>query len=144
MGISRQPGCDALAISCMDFRLQTFLDPWYAAVFGHGNYDRVAIGGGVKDQAAVLAHVDLAVRLHDVRLVLLLNHEDCGAYGVEGTMSRHQADLRAVRARIMATHPELTVVLGVLMLDGTFVHVPGEVGDPQLALPAVVRDGLRG
>ncbi len=136
--------CDTLVVSCMDFRLQAFLDPWLATTLGYGNYDRVAIAGGVKDQDSVLAHVDLAVRLHAVRLVLLLNHEDCGAYGAAGTLARHQADLRATRARIQAVHPGLAVACGYLRLDGVFAHVPGEEDAPPQPLDAAVRRALGG
>lgn len=128
----------------MDFRLQAFLDPWLATTIGYGNYDRVAIAGGVMDQDSVLAHIDLAVRLHAVRLVVLLNHEDCGAYGAAGTLARHQADLRAARARVAATHPGLTVVCGFVRLDGALVHVPGEQGAPPQPLDALVTRALNG
>lgn len=133
--------CDALVVTCMDFRLQQHLDPWLASVLGTGQYDRVSVAGGVKDQAFVLSHVTLGVNLHSVRLVLLLNHEDCGAYGAEGTMQRHQQDLRATAAAIEARYPGLVVVLGYLSLDGTFSHVPKD-GDSTLPLDAIVRDAL--
>lgn len=136
--------CDALVVSCIDFRLQAHLDAWLSSVLGYGTYDRVALASGVKEREAVLAQVALAARLHGIRLVLLLNHEDCGAYGVEGTLARHQADLRAIQRRIQAELPDLTVVLGYMQLDGAFVHIPVEAGAPVQSLAAVVRGVLRG
>ncbi len=144
MGNVRLLRCDALVVTCIDFRLQAALDFWFAGTLGHGAYDRAALAGGVKDQETVLQQVDIAARLHGIRLVLLLNHEDCGAYGLEGNLSRHRADLRAVRQRILAAHPDLAVALGYVQLDGVFVHVPAEDGAPVRPLQAVVKELLRG
>lgn len=144
MGNRRPLCCDALVVSCIDFRLQAQLDAWLSSVLGYGRYDRVALAGGVKDRGTVLAQVALAARLHGIRLVLLLNHEDCGAYGAEGTPDRHRADLRAIQRRIQAELPDLVVVLGYVQLDGAFIHVPAEEGIPVQSLAAVVRDVLRG
>lgn len=144
MGNRRPLRCDALVVSCIDFRLQAHLDAWLSSVLGYGTYDRVALAGGVKDREVVLTQVTLAARLHGIRLVLLLNHEDCGAYGVEGTPDRHRADLRATRRRIQAALPTLAVVLGYMRLDGAFVHIPAAEGAPAQSLAVVVRRLLHG
>ncbi|GAB4576451.1 MAG: hypothetical protein Kow0077_32870 [Anaerolineae bacterium] len=144
MSEQRPPGCDALVVTCMDFRLQAHLDTWLAGVLQHGNYDRVALAGAARDQAVVMSQVDLAVRLHGVRLIVLINHEDCGAYGALGTLDRHATDLRALRARIREAHPHVAVVTGYLKLDGTFLHVADDENLKALpSLEEAVRQHLR-
>ena len=51
----------------MDYRLQKYLNDWLDKNPGTGNYDRVAIAGGVLDIYSVLKHIELAVRLHKIR-----------------------------------------------------------------------------
>ena len=65
----------------MDYRLQKYLNDWLDQNPGTGSYDRVGIAGGVLDISSVLKQIELAVRLHKIRKVILINHEDCGAYG---------------------------------------------------------------
>ncbi len=115
------PTCQALVVTCFDFRFQkTFVD-WLDANVGHGNYDRVGLAGGVKNWAAIAEQVDLAKRLHDIRQVILINHENCMAYGEAGTYEKHCADLRQARAEILKKYPDVQV-------DLYYAHLPGEHG----------------
>lgn len=111
---------DTLVVHCIDFRLQAYLDSWLQRELGHGNYDRVSLAGGVFDFEPVLVQVRIAKRLHEIRSVVLINHEDCGAYGDEGTPERHQADLREASRKIKATFPDLKIETYYLHLDGEF------------------------
>ena len=115
--------CEALVVHCMDYRLQKYLNDWLDKNPGAGNYDRVAIAGGVLDIYAVLKHVELAVRLHKIREVILVNHEDCGAYGSSGTLERHKVDLLEAEHKIHALHMNLIVENYFLKLDGTFDRI---------------------
>jgi carbonic anhydrase len=115
--------CDAVVVTCKDFRIQRYLDEWLRDHIGYGNFDRVSIAGGVKNWELIGGAIDLAVRLHDVHHVVLMNHENCGAYGDESTLERHAADLRAARAAIFATYPAFTVDIYYVHLDGTFEQI---------------------
>ncbi len=115
--------CEALVVHCMDFRLQKYLNDWMEKNYGSSKYDRVGIAGGVSDVYAVLKHVDLSNRLHKIRKVLLVNHEDCGAYGAAGTYERHKADLAEAEHKIAALYMNLIVEKYYLHLDGTFERI---------------------
>jgi len=52
--------------------------------------------------------------------VCLINHEDCRAYGREGTYKRHKHDLMDSQFKIKALFPNLKVETFYLHLDGTF------------------------
>ena len=117
------PRCDALIVTCFDFRFQPHIDRWIEANLEPGNYDRVAIAGGVKDWDAVHRQVVLGRRLHGVERIVLVNHEDCMAYGEEGTLKRHRLDLKLARERIQEQYPELKVELYFLHQDGSFEPV---------------------
>jgi carbonic anhydrase len=104
----------------MDYRLQKFLQPWITVRFGYDNFDIIALAGSVHDYEMVLKYVELAVRIHGIQTVCLINHEDCRAYGRQGTYKRHRHDLLDTKAKIGALFPRLTVEAFYLHLDGTF------------------------
>ena len=112
--------CDALVVHCMDYRLQKFLQPWITVRFGYDNFDIISLGGSVHDYEMVLKYLQLAVQAHAINTVCLINHEDCRAYGREGTYKRHQHDLLDTASKIHALFPDLLVETFYLHLDGTF------------------------
>ena len=114
---------ETVVVHCIDFRLQAYLDPWLQNKLGHGNYDRVSLAGGVFDIDTVLLQMRIAKKLHEIRSVVLVNHEDCGAYGAEGTPERHQADLGEASRKIKALFPDLEIETYYLHLDGEFEQV---------------------
>jgi carbonic anhydrase len=115
--------CEALVVHCMDYRLQKYLNDWLDKNIGSGNYDRVGIAGGVLDMDTVLRHIELAVRLHQIRKVVLINHEDCGAYGSTGTFERHKRDLLEAERKILPLHTNLSIEKYYLTLNGDFGRV---------------------
>lgn len=112
--------CDALVVHCMDYRLQKFLHPWITVRFGYDNFDIISLAGSVHDYEMVLKYVQLAVQIHSIETVCLINHEDCRAYGREGTYKRHRHDLLETRKKICTLFPDLNVENFYLHLDGTF------------------------
>ncbi len=114
---------DAIVVHCIDFRFQKYLNDWLNENVGGGNYDRVALAGGVLDFETVFAQIKIAENLHEIKKVILVNHEECGAYGAEGSIERHAADLRAAREKINQAFPNLHVELFYLRLDGVFESV---------------------
>jgi carbonic anhydrase len=104
---------------------------------GHlGDVDIVSVAGAVKplvhpthpaEAEFMLRQLEISQRLHNTSHVILLNHEDCGAYGGrkafadEGTERRtHEIDLRAARELILARLPSMRVqlMLALLSADG--------------------------
>ena len=115
--------CDALVVHCMDYRLQKFLQPWITVRFGYDNFDIISLAGSVHDYEMVLKYVHLAVQIHTIYTVCLINHEDCRAYGRDGTYKRHQQDLLATASKIHALFQDLRVETFYLHLDGNFEEI---------------------
>ena len=111
---------DAIVVHCIDFRFQKYLDLWLMGRFGHDNYDRVSLAGGVFDFYAILKQVEISNNLHKIKKVILINHEDCGAYSEVGNYKRHKTDLEEAERKIEALFPELDVETYYLHLDGIF------------------------
>ena len=112
--------CDALVVHCMDYRLQKYLHPWIMSRFGADNFDIISLAGGVHDYEMVLKYVQLAVQVHSIKQVVLINHEDCRAYGRDGTYKRHKYDLMDAEQKIEVLFSDLEVETFYLHLNGTF------------------------
>lgn len=76
--------CDALVITCTDFRFTTATQEFINDRLGlKGKYDYIAIPGSIrnlmdsKTRDLVLNNFGVSVRLHHVRRVIILGHQDC-------------------------------------------------------------------
>ncbi|MBM3283847.1 hypothetical protein FJY90_06415 [Candidatus Gottesmanbacteria bacterium] len=114
--------CQAVVVSCMDFRLQEMISRW-AVKNIKGGFDRVAVAGGVKNLPFVLGQIELSVKLHQISSVYLINHEDCGAYGSKGTFEKHREDLLVAKNALARKFPKLKITLLYLKLNGEFVGI---------------------
>jgi carbonic anhydrase len=114
---------NAVVVHCIDFRIQKYLDTWLQENLKHDNYDRVSLAGSIFDFAAVMGQIEISNRLHKVKKVILVNHEDCGAYGDVGNYERHKEDLKKAEKRLDDEFSHLDVETYYLHLDGTFEHI---------------------
>lgn len=114
---------ESLVVTCIDFRFQDYINSWISQNLKPKTYDRVAIAGSVKNLDTILGQIDIAVRLHHINKVILINHEDCGAYREEGTQAKHTQDLINAKGRINENYPQLNVESYYLHLDGDFEKI---------------------
>lgn len=112
--------CEAIIVTCIDFRFQEYINKWISEKFAPKTFDRVAIAGGVFDFDYVLKQIEISKRLHHIKKVVLVNHADCGAYGETGTAEKHAEDLKNAAAKIKEQYPDLEVVSYYLLLNGNF------------------------
>lgn len=112
--------CDALVVTCMDFRIQKYIEKWLDKTMIKKTFDLVDYAGSTKDLNIIIKQLDISVNLHRIQQVILIHHEDCGAYGKESTHDRHVADLHKARTVIVALYPGLKIDLYYLHLDGKF------------------------
>lgn len=110
----------AIVVTCIDFRLQEAINKWISENFAPKTFDRVAFAGGVKSLDTIMSQIDIAHRLHHIEKVVLINHEDCGAYGEAGTPEKHVEDLKTAKKKIKEPYPDLEIDPYYLHLDGTF------------------------
>lgn len=81
--------CDAAIVWCFDNRFQLGFSKFLKRL-GVANSDPIKIAGGAKCLASpehenerefVLEQIRKSIRLHGTKLVILMVHSDCGAYG---------------------------------------------------------------
>lgn len=115
--------CDALVVCCIDFRFQKYIRDWLNTNMQEKTYDLVGFAGSTKSLDTIIGQLDISKRLHHVKEVVLIHHEDCGAYGAESTPERHTEDLNKAKNKILELYPDLQVSLYYLHLNGEFERV---------------------
>lgn len=118
--------CDALVITCADFRFTTATQEFINNRLGlKGNYDYISIPGSIKNlldpktRDLVLNKFGISVRLHRVKRIIILGHQDC-SIGYGGSKSFPEPlieyktickDLKKARTRMRIRFPHLKVYL---------------------------------
>jgi hypothetical protein len=129
---------DALLLSCMDYRLIDETERYMSKTLKLRNkYDHVILAGAalgaLTDKFPAWSktfweHLDVAIELHKVQRVIVMDHRDCGAYQVvlgenlaanpDKETEVHAEKQRELRKQITAKHPKLGVDLLLMALDG--------------------------
>ncbi len=129
---------DAMLLSCIDPRMVT---PVYKYMDGQGlagKYSQFCIAGAaiavVADKfkawrPAFWDNAATTVQLHHINKIIVIDHRDCGAakiaYGEksiatpEAETKTHKKALAEFREAVAKRHPKLTVVTGLMALDGS-------------------------
>jgi carbonic anhydrase len=113
----------AVAITCIDGRIQEAIRQRLRDEYGVDHLDVVTVPGAdaaiATDESArafVRRGVDVSVRAHGSRVVILAGHTDCAGNPVD--VSTHVDQVRSGTAWLCAHYPGLTVS-GVLVDTGT-------------------------
>jgi hypothetical protein len=135
---------DALLLCCMDYRLVDDVTRYMDGRDLTNKYDQVILAGAslgaMNDQfpawePAFFDHVQVALDLHHITKVIMLDHRDCGAYKVilgqdfstdiEAETAVHAQQLQKVGAAIADRFPGLGVELLLMSLDGSVEVISG-------------------
>lgn len=91
--------CRGVVVHCIDFRFCKTLNDFFEEQYPDG-YDNVVVAGGVKDivdakeRSFALGQIKLSLRLHSPEEIVLVQHEDCGAYGGSGALGEGERDFQ--------------------------------------------------
>ncbi len=95
--------CDALVITCNDFRFTTATQEFLNNRLGlKGKYDYISIPGSIrnlldsKTRDLVLNKFGVSVRLHRVNRVIILAHQDCTGYGGSVAFNESADEFKAI------------------------------------------------
>jgi hypothetical protein len=130
-------GTDALLLNCIDYRLTAATTRYMAQQGMAGKYDQFILAGaslGAKNDkfpawgTTFWEHVQVAIDLHGIKKIIVMDHRDCGAYKAilgldlaakpKEEFDAHAAQMRSLRADIGRRHPQLAVELLLMALDG--------------------------
>jgi hypothetical protein len=136
--LARAGSCDALVLTCMDYRL---IDEALGYFNGRGlknKYDHIVLAGasagalgklGADWASTFWKHVETAISLHHVSELIVVDHRDCGAYkivyGAEPIAHHgretalHRTLLHQLRTEVGQRFPKLRTQLLLMALDGS-------------------------
>lgn len=129
---------DAMAISCIDPRMQKLVHDHLEKILGHKKYSHLAIAGaGIAGVAPKLEswhhtlwhNLDTSLQLHHFTKVVLIQHRECGAateaYGFidfedkpESEKQLHRTVVSQFRDQLRQRHPQLCLEAVLMGLDG--------------------------
>ena len=128
---------EALLLSCMDYRLMDEIGRYMSARGLRDKYDHIVLAGAALGAVTekypewnktFWDHLGLAVDLHHIHKVIVMDHRDCGAYKVilgedfakDPVQEKkiHGEKLKELTQLIHKQHPKLEVELLLMGLDG--------------------------
>jgi hypothetical protein len=129
--------CDAAIVWCFDNRFQLGFSKFLKKL-GIVNSDPIKIAGGAKslasperetDRRFVFEQIRTSIRLHETKLVILMLHSDCGAYGgLDGGFGgdaaleaqHHEEELRRAAEHLRDALPEVDVQAYFMDFEGVW------------------------
>jgi hypothetical protein len=127
----------ALVLSCIDFRFLDFESNFLKSIKLDHQYDLLTLAGASlaltnfpseADTQTFWEQLDLSVKLHKIEKVLILDHQDCGAYAtkIDAKLSDnpkqeikvHSQYLKQAYWSIKERYPNLEVELYFVKLNG--------------------------
>jgi carbonic anhydrase len=134
---ARAAETEVLLLSCMDFRLVDETARYMAGRGLRDKYDHVILAGAslgaLTDKypawnKTFWEHLDIAIQLHKIKKVIVLDHRDCGAYKVvlsedfakdpAKETEIHATKLRELRKLVSEKYPKLEMELLLMDLKG--------------------------
>jgi hypothetical protein len=142
-GASRPRKADAFVVSCIDPRLTDDTTFLLTALGRTDRYSEMRIAGAALAavdparpawNAALWENLAASRQLHGVREVVFVNHRDCGAMNLfagrrltddpAAELRQHQEVMQRAAAEVRRRHPDMTVELRLLELDGSAQRLP--------------------
>lgn len=118
--------CEAAVLTCIDFRFWRQTAEFIEKELGIKSFDFPSLPGAAKAINNCLSNTDLAMQcvsvpcdLHHAKTLVIVNHQDCGAYGgskkfngdAAAEENFHKQELKKAKAKALACRPDLKVIL---------------------------------
>jgi len=125
--------CDAVVLTCIDFRFWRETLEFVEGGLGIKIFDFPSLPGSAKAINECMDESDVAMKcigvpceLHHAKKIVLVNHEDCGAYGgstkfegnKEAEQKFHEEELQKAKAKLQEKYPDKEYILVYAKLDG--------------------------
>jgi len=133
---------EVFLISCMDFRLLDDIVRAMDRLGYNNNYDQFIVAGSslgvVQDKfphwgKTCIEHMEIGLKLHDFRKVMVIDHEDCGAYkkffpelvgNLELEKKYHAEYIQKLFELLIRNFPNMDFESYLMDLDGNVKAVP--------------------
>ena len=117
--------CEAVVLSCIDFRFWKETVEFVENELKIKSFDFPSLPGSAKainessDAAFVSGCISVPVELHHAEKIIIINHQDCGAYGgsvkfnndEKAEQKFHYKELQKAKEKILSKYPDKEVSL---------------------------------
>jgi len=122
--------CEAVVLTCIDFRFWKETVEFVELELGIENFDFPSLPGAAKainessGEDLAMSCISVPVDLHHAQKIVIINHQDCGAYGGSGKFNGndeaeqkfHEEELKKAKEKILAKYPNKEVILAYAKL----------------------------
>lgn len=123
--------CEAVVLACIDFRFWKETVEFVEKELGIKSFDFPSLPGAAKainesqDETFVFGCIDVPVNLHHAKKIVIVNHQDCGAYGGsakwsgdgEAEQKFHTEELQKAKEKLSAKYPDKEIILVYAKLE---------------------------
>lgn len=116
--------CETVVLCCIDFRFWKETVEFAEKELNLKSFDFPSLPGSAKaineeNNEVAFGCISVPVELHHVQKIVIVNHEDCGAYGgskkfegdKEAEQKFHEEELKKAKEKILAKYLDKEVVL---------------------------------
>jgi hypothetical protein len=117
--------CEAVVLTCIDFRFWRETLDFVEKELGIRTFDFPSLPGSAKainesnGEDLAMSCISVPVDLHHVQKIIVVNHQDCGAYGGsekfngndEEEQKFHEEELKKAKDKILAKYPDKEIIL---------------------------------
>lgn len=118
--------CKAVVLHCIDFRFRKKLIEFLNSKFGDA-YDLISVAGGVKDMDFVIEQIRISQKLHNPEVIVLIQHEDCGAYGGSKTFKGLEEEAAFQRQELEKAKILLKQHFPQAQIETYFIRLSGDI-----------------
>lgn len=122
--------CDAVVLTCIDFRFWRETLEFVEGELGIKTFDFPSLPGSAKTVNECMNKGDLAFKcisvpceLHHAKKIVIVNHEDCGAYGGSSKFETreeeqlfHEGELKKAKDKLIDKYPDKEYILAYARL----------------------------
>jgi len=117
--------CEAVVLCCIDFRFWRETLEFVEQELGIKSFDFPSLPGAAKainecaDNDIAMQCVSVPYDLHHAKKLVIINHQDCGAYGGSkkfngdeaAEQAFHEEELKKAKNKVLKKYPNLEVIL---------------------------------
>jgi len=125
--------CQVVVAHCLDFRIQKTLHAWLDKHFPE-NYDLISLAGGIKhltedgeNHNIELGEFLISAKLHRPKIAVLIQHEDCGAYGGSRAFKGIDKEVTFQKSQLDKAEEILKKHLPDISIKKLFVYLSGKI-----------------
>lgn len=116
--------CEAAVFCCIDFRYWRETVEFVEKELGIKSFDFPSLPGSAKainectGGDITMSCADVPCNLHHAKKMVVVNHEDCGAYGGSSKFQNseeeqrfHESELKKAKEKLLAKYPDKEIIL---------------------------------